>query len=182
MKLLLSITWLLFVPQQSTRRDLQTPDSAGRMEFGLSKKATVESSLLAVGTVAPDWTLMDSDGVEKKLSDYRGKYVVMDFWATWCAPCVKAIPILEEFHQQHPDVVLIGVNIMEKVDLASYKKRKKITYEFVQADEKTAKRYQVEILPTVYVIDKEGRILYAKAGNGDDEKAGLISLMNSVSR
>ena len=59
--------------------------------------------------------LQDADGRLHRLEDYRGNWVIVNFWATWCAPCIKEIPELKRFHQQHrdKDVVVIGINFEE---------------------------------------------------------------------
>lgn len=69
-----------------------------------------------------DFTLNDIDGVAHKLSDYRGKWVLVNYWATWCPPCLEEIPELVHFHEEHKDkdAIVLGVNF-EKVDLKKLK-------------------------------------------------------------
>ena len=69
-----------------------------------------------------DFTLNDIAGVEHKLSDYRGKWVLVNYWATWCPPCLEEIPELVHFHEDHKDTdaIVLGVNF-EKVDLKKLK-------------------------------------------------------------
>ena len=80
---------------------------------------------LSVGACAEkvDFSLKDVEGVTHKLSDYRGKWVLVNYWATWCPPCLEEIPELVHFHEDHKDkdAIVIGVNF-EKVELKKLKK------------------------------------------------------------
>src|SRR5690606_36824638 len=91
------------------------------------------TTLLPNGAKAPDWELLNSDGIKKRLSDFKGKAVVLDFWATWCAPCVQAQPLLQSIHDKYKDVVFLGMNYNDKagINLNDYKEEKKISYEMI---------------------------------------------------
>src|SRR5215813_2707656 len=75
-------------------------------------------NLLPVGTTAPDWQLSGAQGQTYSLSSYRGKVVVMDFWATWCQPCTAVMPRMQKLQQKFADkgVVVFGINSWENGD------------------------------------------------------------------
>jgi thiol-disulfide isomerase/thioredoxin len=123
--------------------------------------------LLAVGSEAPDWTLKTSDGKEVSLKSLRGKYVLMDFWATWCGPCKMAMPGVQKFHEKYKDkpVAVLGVNCWERSgDPAAYMKDKGFTYPLLLKADEVAARYKVTGIPTFYLIGPDGKVLLAYSG------------------
>jgi cytochrome c biogenesis protein CcmG/thiol:disulfide interchange protein DsbE len=119
-----------------------------------------------IGEIAPDWTLKDTEGKEHTLSKYRGKIVIMDFWATWCPPCREAMPGIQQLHQKFKDkgVVVFGMNCWESADPAAYMKENGFSYTtLVQADP-VAQAYQVSGIPTFYVVGTDGRVLFSFVG------------------
>ena len=80
------------------------------MEAGTGK-------LLKVGTVAPDFQAVTPDGKTVRLSDYRGKVVILDFWATWCGPCKVEIPTLVDLQKKYAnDLVVLGMSVDDPVE------------------------------------------------------------------
>jgi peroxiredoxin len=132
--------------------------------------------LLAVGDLAPDWKLGDAEGRTHSLSDYRGKVVVLDFWATWCAPCSKVMPRMERLHQKYKGqgVAVFGVSSWETGDPAAVMKKKKCTYGLLLKGEEVAPVYGVSILPAVCVIGVDGRVIYSHAGADHKDLDALI--------
>ena len=124
------------------------------------------AGLLAVGDAAPDWTLRDAEGRAHSLSEYRGRVVVLDFWATWCAPCSKVMPRMEKLHRKYgaQGVAVFGVSTFETGDPAALMKKKKCTYGLLLKGEEIAPAYGVETLPVVCVIGPDGRVVYSHAG------------------
>jgi peroxiredoxin len=115
------------------------------------------------GAVAPDFTLSTLDGKKIKLSDLRGKTVILNFWATWCPPCRAEIPDLEKFYQKHQNqgVVILAVNLTSseknREGIAEFIKQYNITYPVVlDPDNTVANLYQAESIPTSYFIDAKG--------------------------
>lgn len=135
---------------------------------------------------APDFTLKDGDGKTVKLSDYKGKVVLLNFWATWCGPCKIEIPWFVEFEQNYRDkgFAVLGVAMDEEgwEAVKPYITNAKINYRIVIGDDGTAQKYGgVDSLPTSFLIDREGRTAAVHVGlvskkeyaNGIAELLGL---------
>jgi peroxiredoxin len=118
---------------------------------------------------APDFALKDENGATVRLSDYRGKVVLLNFWATWCGPCKIEIPWFVEFESKYKDqgFAVIGVSMDEGGwdDVKPYLRRVKVNYRVVIGDEEVAQKYgSVEALPTSFLIDREGLIASVHVG------------------
>ncbi|MGG0846481.1 TlpA disulfide reductase family protein [Peribacillus simplex] len=118
---------------------------------------------LKIGAKAPNFTLKTLDGKQVELSDYKGKKVMLNFWATWCPPCKKEMPDMEKYTQQAgDDVVVLAVNIDPENDVQSFVDNNGITFT-IPLDSQSAKnpvneRYKILSIPTTYFIDKKGII------------------------
>lgn len=124
-----------------------------------------------VNDKAPDFALKSVDGKVVKLSDYKGKVIILDFWATWCPPCRKGIPDLISIQNEYKnDVVIIGVSLDgDKTikDVPDFIKQYGINYPIVYGDEKIVTAYGgIQAIPTAFVIDKKGNIV--------DQHVGLV--------
>jgi thiol-disulfide isomerase/thioredoxin len=111
---------------------------------------------------APAFSLKDLNGRTVELADLKGKVVLLDFWATWCAPCVAAMPRLQKLHQKHAakGFAVVGVAIDEKGAevVAPMVGKKKVTYPVLLGTEAAWSAYGVKALPALFLIDREGRI------------------------
>jgi thiol-disulfide isomerase/thioredoxin len=143
---------------------------------GAEKGGEKRVGLLAVGDPAPEWKLADAEGKTHTLSEYRGRVVVLDFWATWCGPCAKVMPRLEKLQKKYGGrgLVVFGVNSFETGDPAALMKKKGITYTLLLKGEEMAPSYGVTSLPVVYVIGADGRVAYSHAGPDQKDLADLI--------
>lgn len=118
---------------------------------------------LKIGAKAPNFSLKTLDGKQVELSDYEGKKVMLNFWATWCPPCKKEMPDMEKYTQQAgDDVVVLAVNIDPENDVQAFVEDNGITFT-IPLDSQSAKnpvneRYKILSIPTTYFIDKEGII------------------------
>lgn len=124
------------------------------------------------GTMAPDFRLTDLEGKPHRLENYRGKVVVLDFWASWCAPCRKELPSLEKIHREYGDkgLVILAIN-SEKTDIArSFIKKNGYTFPVVRDVEGTVfDDYSVSSIPVTVVIDRTGRIAAHFVGFGGED-------------
>lgn len=107
-------------------------------------------------------SLPDLNGKQVKVSDFKGKWVIVNYWATWCPPCAVEIPELNAFHIKHhlKDAVVLGVNI-EKDDLEYVKEFSdefKISYPVLVTDNALSTPYgNIQALPTTFIINKQGK-------------------------
>ena len=132
----------------------------------------------SVAGLAPDFTVKDSAGADLRLSSYRGKVVLLNFWATWCAPCKAEIPWFTEFERSYGDrgFAVIGVSMDEGgwQPVKPYVEAAKINYRVAIGDEKLAHTYGgLESLPETLLIDRKGRIAARHVGlvsKGDYER------------
>ena len=117
---------------------------------------------------AQDFVFTDHAGKKLTLSDYRGKWVLINFWATWCPPCLKEIPDLVSLYENRKkDVMVIGVamDYRDPKTVMKYVKRLSITYPIVFGDQKIAAQIgPVSMLPTTYVFDPQGNPAVYKVG------------------
>lgn len=118
---------------------------------------------------APDFALKTLEGKVVKLSDYKGKIVIIDFWATWCPPCRKGIPDLIELQKTYSkDLVIIGISLDQErtlKDLKPFIENYKINYPVVLGDEKVVKNYGgVNAIPTSFIVDQKGFIIDSHVG------------------
>jgi thiol-disulfide isomerase/thioredoxin len=147
------------------------------VSYGQDKDAKKDKPrLLAVGQVAPEWKLNDATGKTHTLSEYRGKVVVMDFWATWCEPCKEVMPRMQKLYEkyQDKDVIVFGVNSWEQKDPIALMGKKRFAYPLLLNGEEIAESYRVTTLPSVYIVGVDGRIIYSFEGVDHKDLAGLI--------
>ena len=144
-----------------------------------------------LGKVAPAFTLVDLDGKKVSLADYKGKPVLVNFWATWCAPCKLEMPWFEEFRKKYSDLVILGVDQDDVADDAAAKAAMKkeiekaakntgVTYPILLPDSKIATAYGgIELLPTSFYVGKDGVVLEETSGLGgkDEIEANIKKLL-----
>ncbi len=117
---------------------------------------------LAHAAWADDWSLRDKDGVQFTLSGLQGKWVLINFWAPWCPPCLQEIPDLVALQRRHKDLQVIGVAVMygsrkEVIDVIN---KKSISYPIVFGNEDTAGDFGgLEGLPTSFLYSPSGKLV-----------------------
>jgi len=125
-------------------------------------------ALLSFAAHADAFDVTDTDGKRHRLADYKGRWVVVNFWATWCAPCVKEIPEIAEFARTHKDVVVIGIalDIEEGVDKTkAFAKKVGHDYPLVLEDPSIEKQFgKVKGLPVTKVYDPAAKKIYDRLG------------------
>lgn len=112
---------------------------------------------------APAWTLQDTAGRTVRLADFRGQVVILHFWATWCPPCRREVPVLAALRDQYESagLVVVGVSLDEDPALVtSFVKEQGINYPVVLGTPLVAVAYGgVSTLPTTFVINRDGKIV-----------------------
>ena len=135
---------------------------------------------------ASEFELQDMDEETVKLSDYRGKVVLLNFWATWCPPCIREMPSMERLHQQvdADDFKVIAVNQMEDADeVFAFTGQLEIdpTFEILfDTTSSVSQDYAVRGLPTTYLIDKKGKIRYRAVGGREFDHAEVVKLIENL--
>jgi thiol-disulfide isomerase/thioredoxin len=161
---------------------LGTPVLADTVESALSYQFSPVTPLIA----APDFTLEDMDGESYKLHDYRGKVVLVNFWATWCPPCRKEMPALEALYKKlgGDSFAVLAVNQWEDPDhVFAYTGELNVFPTFpilFDPESKVSADYGVKGLPTSFLIDKKGRLAYRAVGGRDFDHPEVEKLIRSL--
>jgi peroxiredoxin len=134
---------------------------------------------------APAFTLKDTTGKNVSLADYKGKAVVLDFWATWCAPCKIEIPWLTQLHDQYASqgLVVLGISeddldlddkaalLKQKQEIADSAMKLHINYPVLIDDKEVSKPYGgIDALPTTFYVDRNGKVIAATIGLADRDE------------
>jgi len=170
-----------------------------KIALTLAFSVLLASAILAIGCsrrkvatnrkAAPEFSLKDADGQTVHLSDYRGKVVLLDFWATWCGPCKIEIPWFMEFENQFKNqgFAVLGVSMDEDgwAAIKPYVRDRKMNYRVLLGDDKVGTSYGgLDALPTTLLIDRDGNIASVHEGvsMGKEEfKNAIVQLLDSPS-
>jgi thiol-disulfide isomerase/thioredoxin len=137
-----------------------------------------------VGTKAPAFTAATLDGQKFRLENHAGKTVVLDFWATWCPPCVKGLPELVELLKAYPaeDLILVTVNMQEGADtVRQFLKARELDITVVlDANGEISRDFQVESVPQTVVIGPDGNIKRLYVGQSSNMKKDLKIVLDGL--
>jgi thiol-disulfide isomerase/thioredoxin len=153
--------------------------------FGQSQTGVAAAELPENVTSAPGWELQDVDGKTVRFSDFKGKVVILDFWATWCGPCKAEIPSFIALQNEYGTngLVVVGISVDEDgaAVVKKFAQHLGINYPVLLADQKTPQAFGgIEAIPTTFIIDREGRIVKKHLGlTGKEEfESELKPLLN----
>ncbi|WP_461829113.1 TlpA disulfide reductase family protein [Aquifex sp.] len=137
--------------------------------LGIQKKEEEVHQLKGslVGKPAPDFTLKTLDGREISLKDFKGKVVLINFWATWCPPCREELPLFERLYKKYKDkgFVILAVNT-DPENLQDFLKDygENLSFPILIGNDDILNKYPVRGLPTSILIDREGKIVKVRLG------------------
>jgi peroxiredoxin len=134
---------------------------------------------------APNFALKDASGKTVGLKDYRGKIVLLDFWATWCSGCKQEIAWFSEFQRTYgaKGFVVVGVSLDQSgwSVVTPFLAETRVSYRMLLGDDATAQRYGIQNLPDTFLIDRQGRVAAAYMGglvNRDDLEANIKAILS----
>ena len=135
---------------------------------------------------APDFTLKSQKGDNLKLSELRGKVILINFWASWCGPCRQEMPILDELykHYRSLDFTILGVNVEQDSESAkSLLKDVSVSFPVLfDNDNKVSKMYDVKGMPSTVLVDRDGNIRYVHMGYQPGTEAEYQSQIRTLIR
>ena len=153
------------------------------MAVAISFSCSIQA--LELNAVAPEFSLPKLGSTQSSsLSQYRGKVVYIDFWASWCAPCRTSFPLLEKFYQakQKEGFALVAINMDEEIAAAQrFLELYPASFDILRdAEAQWADTYAVETMPTSFIIDKKGVIRHIHNGFAKDDMADIEKIVNQL--
>src|SRR5262249_31666451 len=139
---------------------------------------------VAVNDKAPDFTLKSLQGANLRLDEYRGKVVLINFWASWCGPCRQEMPLLDRIHQRYADAgfAVLGVNVEGTVAPAKETaEHTHVTFPvLIDENQKVSGLYNLESMPSTVVVDRDGVIRYVHHGYKPGDEAKYLEVVKQL--
>ena len=155
-------------------------EEKGNVELAKAYFLKADSKLAMIGKSAPDFSSTDINGNPITLKDYRGKVVLLDFWATWCGPCIAEMPNVKKIYNTHKDMgfVVIGISLdNDASEVCDFLKECELPWRqiFDGQDGHLKKLFQIRGIPSLWLIDREGKVISYKTRG-----AALRKLVNEA--
>ncbi|WP_314242862.1 TlpA disulfide reductase family protein [Empedobacter tilapiae] len=180
-KLLLLSMFFTFFSCNKSEQKIEESTEIEKID-SVAKKESPESEIPKELVKAPDFSLADINGKRFDLSDFKGKYVYMDIWATWCGPCKVQIPFMKELEKQfHEESIhFVSVSLDKLEDKPIWKKMVRENQMsgvqlFAGREDNFGFDYKIEYIPTFIILDKEGNIMIDRAPAPMDYQTGEIN-------
>ena len=140
---------------------------------------------LAIGLPAPDFTFPGLDGKMVSLSDYRGKVVLVNIWATWCPPCVEEMPSMEQLYQKLKgkdfEILAVSIDSLGVKAVAPFMKKHKLTFPALINSAGTLRTsYRTTGIPESFIINKDGILVEKIIGPRDWTRPAILSFLNNL--
>ncbi len=137
---------------------------------------------IGVGDTAPDFTLIDTAGASHTLADYKGRVVVLDFWATWCTPCREISPVMQSIHESYADrpVTVLAVHLPPIKKPERYLREHNLTYPCLLDKGVAARAFDVSRIPTIMVLDADGRVVHRQLGFEKGDEATIRAAIDGA--
>jgi peroxiredoxin len=138
-----------------------------KVEEPASIEASQATTGIGAGMLAPDFTMKNLEGKEVSLKDYRGKKVMLNFWATWCPPCKEEMPAMERIYaEKSSEFEILAVNLDPQNNVAGFVNDNKLTFPvLLDQNGQTQQTYAIISIPTTFIIDENGIILEKQIGS-----------------
>lgn len=173
--LVIGIILLLFTPVGRYVRGF-----AGRL---LSSGSAMVKSKLQLTVENYDWQLVDVNGKEFNFGTAKGKVILVNFWATWCPPCIAEMPSLQDLYNDYGDKIEFIFVAQDKTKkVTSFMKRKGYNLPVYYPKSEAPRLLTAKSIPTTYIIDKEGRIIVAQTGAADWNSEEVRKVIDSLLR
>ena len=142
---------------------------------------------LGKGVLAPDFSLTALDGQRVRLSDYRGKVVLLNIWATWCLPCVEEMPSMERLHQTMSDedfkILAVSIDTSGAEVVRAFMKQHSLNFTALSDPQNTIRSlYQTTGIPESFIIDRNGTIVGKVIGPRDWAAADTVGFLQELAR
>lgn len=171
--LIIGIILLLFTPVGRYARAF-----AGRL---LSSGAAVVKSELQLSVGNYDWQLVDADDTEFNFEATKGKVILVNFWATWCPPCIAEMPSLQSLYNDYGDKVVFMFVAQDKAEkVSAFIDKKGYNLPVYYSETEAPRLLTAKSIPTTYIIDKEGKIIVAETGAADWNSEEVRKVLNGL--
>ncbi|HEY4651427.1 MAG TPA: TlpA disulfide reductase family protein [Pontibacter sp.] len=131
------------------------------------------------GQPAPDFFATDERGKEVRLTDFKGKFVLINFWASWCKPCLEEMPVIVEMKEKYPEKLeVVFITLDSNADLAAKAVEKyRMSGIHIRGNADLVATYGAQAIPVVYLVDPEGNVIYSRHEEGDPQLQQLPGLL-----
>jgi thiol-disulfide isomerase/thioredoxin len=154
--------------------------------LGLGYAAAAPNDPFASGVAAPSFQLDSAAGKAVNLADYKGQVVLLNFWASWCGPCRKEMPILEQLHKQYKSkgFTMVGVNVEpNSADAVNWLKSTPVSFPILfDRDSSVSKLYRVQGMPNTVIVDRNGKVRYVHRGYKPGEENEYLDQIRTLIR